>query len=124
LPRDATDLGAALRLAGGLLPPDGPQELVLLTDGWDSAAAATPDLPPAASAGPRLSYVVPGPPSVAPEVALQRLDVPSDARVGEALDIGATLASTQAQQVTLRLQVDGQPVVEQSLAPPAGVSHG
>src|SRR5438067_9017763 len=120
LPRDATDQGAALRLARSLLPPDGPREIVLLGDGWDTAAAGPLELPPGGS---RVSYVLPGAPGVAPEVALQRLDVPPSARVGEALDVAGTLASTQPQQVTLRLRVDGQPVLEQAVAVPAGVSH-
>src|ERR687885_2870789 len=47
-PTSSTDLAAALRFAGALLPrdPNVAPEIVLLTDGWQTASAAASDTPP------------------------------------------------------------------------------
>src|SRR5689334_5602346 len=79
LPTDGTDLEAALQLARSLLPATGAREVVLLTDGWDSADRVAPGGLP--SGGPRVSYVLPGPPGIAPEVALRALEVEPAVRV-------------------------------------------
>ncbi len=108
-PGSTTDLAAALRLTGALASRD-PRlapEIVLLTDGWDTASAAPADALPA---GVRVSYVqlpplsADHPPGLA---VIHSLDVPPVARAGERIDVTLGLQAAQAVEAELRLVLGG-----------------
>lgn len=112
VPTEATDLGAVLQLARGLLPPSelAASDLVLLTDGWHNYGP-----PPSPEGGPAVSYVrldaAPG----APEVALRSADVPSLVRDGDTLDVSLAIESNVSTTAALRLWLDGRRVEERQV---------
>ena len=110
-PGGTTDLAAAVRLATTLVPRDPllAPEVVLLTDGWQTAAAPPPS-PDALPAGVKVSYV-PIPPSrftgQRPGLAVvHSLDVPAVARTGERIDVTIGLQAIQPVDARLRLSLD------------------
>ena len=110
-PGGTTDLGAALRLATTLLPrgENLAPEVVLLTDGWQTAVSPPPS-PDALPAGVRVSYV-PIPATTAagrqPGVAvIHSLDVPPIARAGDKVDVTIGLQAVQPVDARLRLSLD------------------
>ncbi len=118
LPTNSTDLEGALRLAERLLPGDDSRDIVLLTDGW--ATDEQFGAPNLTFRGPRVSYVLPPQASWRPEVALREVGVQSALRVGEVLDLSATLSSALPSRAELRVTVDGQALPAQPLSLAAG----
>ena len=111
LPTSSTDLAAALRMAASALPRDAglSPEIVLLTDGWQTAGPpAVEALPP----GVAVSYVaLPQPTdSQRPPAVVHRLDVPGVARVGDRIDVQLDLQAVQPVDAQLRLLVNQIPI--------------
>lgn len=106
-PSNSTDLAAALRLAGTLLPPDASvsPEIVLLTDGWQTAGLPAAEALPA---GVAVSYVpIPASTSTARPVAVVHdLDAPAVARAGDRIDINLNLQTAAPVDGRLRVTVD------------------
>ncbi len=118
-PGSSTDLGAALRMAGALLPRDRAlsPEVVLLSDGWHNRA----QLPsPAAPAGTSVSYVVPPRLGQTPTAVVRNLDVPPAVRVGDDAEITLDLQSVDAIDGQLRLWLDTALIVDQPIHLEAG----
>jgi Ca-activated chloride channel homolog len=114
-PGRTTDIAAALRLAGTLVPrdPSLAPEIVLLTDGWQTVAGSPADALPA---GVQVSYIR-IPPSTAadqpPGVAVvHRMDVSPVARAGERIDVTIDLQAAQAVDARLRLSMDQTVLVD------------
>ena len=80
--RDATDIGAALRLAGALFPDDAQKRIVLLSDGNDTTGSGQAEAALAAARGIQVETVLTGI-GGRDEVLVQRLTSPSTARLGE-----------------------------------------
>jgi Ca-activated chloride channel family protein len=100
----STDLGAALRMAGTLLPRDASMapEVVLLTDGWqDAGTAASESLP----SGVAVSYVPLPQSSNRPIAVVHSVTAPPIARAGDRIDVGVDLQSTQEIDAQLRVHV-------------------
>jgi uncharacterized membrane protein/Mg-chelatase subunit ChlD len=105
-PGSSTDLSAALKLAGALLPrdPSLAPEVVLLTDGWQTANSTPLDALPG---GVAVSYVqLPGT-TQRPVAVIHSLDVPAVARAGDRVDVSLDMQAAQPVEARLRLWVDG-----------------
>lgn len=114
----ATDLEAALRLGLGLLPPEAPGRLVLLSDGQATQGNADAAAAEAASRGVAIDAVAIGQPATQ-DVQVVSVDLPGRMRVGQDAPLRFTLHSTRATTATLTVTVDGVPATEQ-IALPAG----
>jgi uncharacterized membrane protein/Mg-chelatase subunit ChlD len=124
-PGGTTDLAAAVRLAVALLPrgENLAPEVVLLTDGWQTATAPPPS-PDAVPAGVKVSYV-PVPQSAAaglsPGLAVvHSLDVPPIARAGDRVDVTIGLQAVQPVDARLRVAVDQTVVADGQIHLDAG----
>ncbi len=104
--RSATDVGGALRLASALFPDGTRRRLVLISDGNDTTGRGQSEAAVAGAAGIRIDTLTVGREGDA-EVLMADLDAPATARVGDELEIVATVVSTVAQPATVRLYGDG-----------------
>jgi Ca-activated chloride channel family protein len=106
-PTSSTDLAAALRFAGALLPRDPTiaPEVVLLTDGWQTAGSPPVDALPS---GVAVSFVtIPGSSGAdRPLAVVHGLDAPTVARVGDRINVSISLQAAQPVDAQLRLTVD------------------
>ena len=105
--RGATDIGAALRLAGALFPDDAQKRIVLLSDGNDTTGSGQTEAALAAARGIQVQTHLTGL-AGADEVLVERLTGPSTARIGEVIQVSADVTSTVAQPATARLFVNGE----------------
>ncbi len=105
--KDATDIGAALRLAGALFPDDAQKRIVLLSDGNDTTGSGQTEAALAAARGIQVETHLTGL-AGADEVLVERLTSPSTARKGESIQVSGDLTSTVAQPATVRLFVNGE----------------
>ncbi len=105
--RGATDIGAALRLAGALFPDDAQKRIVLLSDGNDTTGSGQTEAALAAARGIQVQTHLTGL-AGADEVLVERLTSPSTARLGEKVQVSADITSTVAQPATARLFVNGE----------------
>lgn len=107
LPGDSTDLAAALEMAGSIVHRDPAlaPEIVLLTDGWQTADSQPID---ALRSGVAVSYVpLPAPAGgQQPPAVVHALNVPSIARAGDHVDVQLDLQAAQPADAQLRLRVD------------------
>ena len=109
----ATDIGAALRLAGALFPDDAQKRIVLLSDGNDTTGSGQTEAALAAARGIQVQTHLTGL-AGADEVLVERLTSPSTARRGEQILISADITSTVAQPATARLFVNGELVATEA----------
>src|SRR5216684_6570143 len=107
-PGGSTDLSAALKLAGTLLPRDrtAAPEVVLLTDGWQTAASTPADALPS---GVAVSYVPVPASAQRPLAVVHRVDAPSAAREGDRIDVTVDLQAAVPVDARLRLWLDQIP---------------
>ena len=103
----ATDIGAALRLAGALFPDDAQKRIVLLSDGNDTTGSGQTEAALAAARGIQVQTHLTGL-NGADEVLVERLTSPSTARKGEQVQVAGDITSTVAQPATVRLFVNGE----------------
>ncbi len=103
----ATDIGAALRLAGALFPDDAQKRIVLLSDGNDTTGSGQTEAALAAARGIQVETHLTGL-AGADEVLVERLTAPSTARLGEQVQVTADITSTVVQPATARLFVNGE----------------
>ena len=120
--QDATDIGAALRLAGALFPDDAQKRIVLLTDGNDTTGAGQTEASLAGARGIQVQTHLIGLEG-RDEVLVERLVAPSTARIGEEIEVTAEIRSTVAQPSTVRLFVDGSQVASKPFALEAGINR-
>jgi hypothetical protein len=111
VPGSTTDLGAAMRLAGALLPRDSSlmPELVLIGDGWSTAATPPGDSLPQ---GVAVSYVVPPRQGRQAIAVVRSLQVPSMVRVGEDVEIGLEMRAAEMADAQLRVTLDRSVVAD------------
>lgn len=106
---DQSNLGAALRLASALLPPDAARRLVLLSDGNENAGDATAESEALRSANIPLD-AVPLSYRHDREVVFERLWTPSSARGDDTINLQFTLRSTHAARGRIRVFHNDQPL--------------
>ena len=106
-PTGSTDLSAALDLAGSIVQRDSAlsPEIVLLTDGWQTAGSPPIDALPH---GVAVSYVpLPAPAAgQQPPGVIHALNAPSMARAGDRIEVQLDLQAAQPVDAQLRLRVD------------------
>ncbi len=90
--RKGTDLGRAVDFASAVFPANGTKRLVLLTDGNDTGGHAAEAASRLAEAGVEL-HVVPLRNEAAPEVLVERVEVPRRLKQGEPFDLTAKIRS-------------------------------
>jgi len=120
--RDATDIGAALRLAAALFPDDAQKRIVLLTDGNDTTGSGQTEGAVGAARGIQVETRVVGLDG-GDEVLVERLTAPSTARLGETIEATAEIRSTVEQPATVRLFVDGTLAATEAVTLEAGTTR-
>ena len=102
-----TDISSALQLAFAIFPGEGSRRVVLLSDGRENLGHALEQAEYAALSQIELTYVPLGASQPDVEVYLDALDAPSEARLGQDIELQAVVQSTAAVQATLRLFSEG-----------------
>lgn len=120
-PGNATDLGAALRLAAASVDGETRSDIVLLTDGWDTTGH--PVSPSELPAGVVVSYAAPPPTDDAPQAVVHAVDLPAAVRVGDAPDVVVQIAAVAPGPVRLRLIVDDAPLSDAEVQLQAGTTR-
>jgi uncharacterized membrane protein len=103
-----TNLQAALRLAYALMPADRLRRVVLLSDGNETAGDVAAEAERAARAGVRV-HVWPLPRPELRDVAVARVKLPDQVKVGAPFDVRADIFSTHETDAELVLSQDGFP---------------
>ncbi len=134
VPRDATDVAAAIRRGLADLPAEHAGRIVLVTDGVETQGDALEAAASAASRGVQIDVVpIEREPSL--EVAVDRVRLPQTADPDEPLELQIVTRATRATRVRVRVSRDGVPIAEaetelgaghdvlrmRDLAPEAGV---
>jgi Ca-activated chloride channel homolog len=117
----ATDVAAALRLGQAVLPSDARRRIVLVSDGRASGGnpATGTEVRDLAAAGIPVDAVVVEPVQGA-DVAVASIEVPSLARVGDAVAVTAVVRSTVDTTATVTLTRDGEEVGRRTVELSAG----
>ena len=111
VPRDATDIGAALRRALADLPAEHAGRIVLISDGVETQGDALEAAASAASRGVQVD-VVPVERAPRPEVAVERVRLPETAAPGQPVELRIVTRATRATDVRVRVTRDGAPIAE------------
>jgi uncharacterized membrane protein len=109
--RDGTDLGGALRRALAELPEGYAARVVLLSDGVETDGDALLSAQLAAGRGVPID-VLPIERAPAPEIAIERVQVPPLADPGEPIEIRAVTRASVDAEVRVRVLRDGAPIAE------------
>ena len=116
-----TDIGAAMRLALGLIPPESAGKIVLLSDGNENVGSAANEAL-AAQAGRVPVDVVPLRTRGVQDALVREVSLPSDAKQGEPFPLRVTLEATRPAEAALTIAADGRPVARRSVTLPAGTT--
>ena len=113
--REGTNIEDALRFANAMFPPGAARRLLLISDGVETAGdalSAARDL----SSGPAATPVDVLPLAYAPqpEALVESLDAPPSAARDSIVPVRVTLRATAPARGTLRLFLEGRPVVDES----------
>ena len=109
-----TDLATGLQLAAAILPTDSERRIVLLTDGQQNIGDALQEAQLLQQQGIRLD-IVPLPTSNGPDARVDSLDAPTALHTNERFLLQAKIYSNVSQQAILRLYLDQQLILQQSL---------
>ena len=90
--RTATDFERAFDFASAIFPAEKKRRLILLSDGHDTSGRATPAAQALAKAGVEL-FAVPLRNAAAPEVLVERVEIPRRLKTGEPFDLAANIRS-------------------------------
>jgi uncharacterized membrane protein len=118
----ATDVGAALRLAGALFPDAAQQRIVLLSDGNDTTGTGQVEAARAGARGIQVTTRTIGL-GASDEVMVDRISVPTTSRLGEELEVSVEIRSTVAQPAAVRLYADGALVATERTTLTAGITR-
>jgi uncharacterized membrane protein len=106
-PSEFTDISAAIRLGMASLPDGAQKRLVVLSDGNENLGNALDEALSAASGDIKVDVV----PLVSPqrrEVLLERLTMPSEAKIGEPVEVKIVARATQTTDGQIKLFRDGK----------------
>jgi Mg-chelatase subunit ChlD/uncharacterized membrane protein len=109
-----TDLAAALRLAGAVLPSDAKRRIVVISDGRPTQGDATTEIDRLRERG-VVVEVHPIANAGGADVAVARVDAPILARHGETFTLRATISSTTTADIRLILERDNKVVDEKTV---------
>lgn len=107
LETDHTNLAGALRVASGVLPPNGARRIILLSDGNENQGNGLQETEALQAAGIPVD-VVPLEATRGPEVVLRNLGLPSAIHRGESFTLNVAIDSTVETDATVRILVDGK----------------
>ncbi|KAB8142011.1 VWA domain-containing protein [Chloroflexia bacterium SDU3-3] len=117
----ASDIASAIQLGLSMLPQEGHQRLVLLSDGGENRGDAQAAARIAAERGIPIDIVPLNGLPDGLDAQVSRVRLPASARVGQQLRLQMTLESTQATAGQLRIEgPDGQVLVNQRVDLPQG----
>ena len=102
-----TDIGAALRLAGAVLPPHGARRILLMSDGRDNSGHAERDALRAAAAGIPVDIIPPAT-SGRPRLRVTRVSAPATAAVREPYLLSIEISGAPRAQGTIAVHRDDQ----------------
>jgi Mg-chelatase subunit ChlD len=106
--KNATNIEDALRLALALLPNEGGRRIVLLSDGQETEGEARRLLDLAVARQVEISvYPLGTVDSAEPEVLVESVAAPAQARQGQAVPVEVVVTANQAAEANLRLLADG-----------------
>ncbi|HET6318169.1 MAG TPA: VWA domain-containing protein [Chloroflexota bacterium] len=110
----SSDLEAALRMAAALLPRESAlsPEIVVVSDGWNTAGALPPSAVPR---GVAVSYLVPPRLGKSPGAVLRNVDVPPAVRVGDDVEVTIDMQAAEPLDANLRLWLDRELVVDEQV---------
>lgn len=109
IPRDATDIAAAIRRGLAELPPESTPRLVLLSDGNETEGDALSAAQAARARGvPIDTWAVERAPSA--EVAIERVRMPQVADPGQAVELRIVTRATADTRVRVRVSRDGESI--------------
>ncbi len=120
-PSEFTDLSAAIRLGMASLPDGAQKRLVVLSDGNENLGNAVDEALSAASGDVKIDVV----PLTSPqrrEVLLERLTLPSEAKIGEPVEIKVVARATQTTDGVIKLFRDGKLLGDRAVRIGAGKS--
>lgn len=113
-PRDYTNIAGALRLALAALPDDAQRRVVLLSDGNENLGSALQEAA-AATSGQVQVDAVPISYRYERETLLEKMIVPSEAKVGEPFEVRIIARSTVKNAAVLRLLRNGELIAQQAV---------
>ncbi len=116
-----TDIGAGLRLALGLLPPESAGRVVLFSDGNENIGSAAQEVLLAQAKRVPVD-VIPLQTRRTRDTLVQGVRLPSQVRRDEPFPVGITLEATEPASVKLTVMVDDKPVDEQTVTVATGAS--
>jgi uncharacterized membrane protein len=119
VPRDATNIGAAIRRALADLPAEHAGRIVVVSDGVETDGDALAAAASAASRGVVVD-VVPIEREPSPEIAVERVRIPETANPGEPVELRIVTRSTQASDVRVRVTRNGEVIAEAETEVAAG----
>jgi uncharacterized membrane protein len=114
-----TDIAAALRLAGSLLPTDTRRHVVLISDGRANLGDAVAEARLLRAEGVRVDTVA-LPVQAGPEAYVDTIDAPSTLRAGEQAEVRAHLVSNVATSAVARWYLDRTLIATQTVTLGAG----
>lgn len=118
-----TDIAEALQLGLALFPDEGARRMVLLSDGRENLGAALEQAELAAAYGVELVYAPLGEEAGAPEVLVESLNAPPDARQGEELSLEVVVRSNEPTGAALRVFADGALIYTRDVSLQAGANR-
>lgn len=119
IPRDATDIGAAIRRALADLPAEHAGRIVLVSDGVETDGDALAAAQIAAGRGVAID-VLPIERAARPEIAIDRVQLPRAADPGQPVELRIVTRATHDAEVRVRVSRDGEPIAEGSTHVRAG----
>ncbi|HTE19548.1 MAG TPA: VWA domain-containing protein, partial [Armatimonadota bacterium] len=114
LPRDYTNIAGAVRLALASFPDDAQRRVVLLSDGNENLGSAIQEAAATSSAQVQVD-VLPITYNYEREVLLEKMVVPSEAKVGEPFEVRIIARSTERTPAVIRLLRSGELIAQQSV---------
>ncbi len=119
VPRDATNIGSAIRRALADLPAEHAGRIVVVSDGVETDGDALAAAASAASRGVVID-VVPIEREPSPEIAVERVRIPETANPGEPVELRIVTRSTEASDVRVRVTRNGEVIAEAETEVAAG----
>jgi Ca-activated chloride channel homolog len=119
----ASNIEAALRMAGDMLAPTGERRIVVLSDGWENVGDAREAAARGLPAGVPVEFAAPSGPEPRAEVAIRTVEAPRLVREGGTFEATVVVDSTVETDATVALTVDGRPAGEERVKVAAGANR-
>jgi uncharacterized membrane protein len=119
----ASNLEAAIRLAGDLLPPTGERRVVVVSDGWENLGDAERAALETSRTGLQIAYARLPAAADAPEAAVRAVEVPGFTREGGNFEAVVVVDSTVATKAGIKLSIDGRESASEQVDLVAGTSR-